>query len=291
MIKRILYIYFASILFAALSYAEIKVEISMDKYEFLEAEPIFLKVNFFNNSNSIDSINYYPIEEFYNYMEVNGINEKKIFKGGIIVDFLRTPYTLINPHQNIYRIFNLLEYRGDVKLKYSLHGRGFYLSNGKYTLNYSFNKEFKSNEIKFTVKTPEGNELNIFNKLIRAYEINDGRPWTLDSIILKKDTYYDIVVNNPESIYWEEAVFRYNEECKWLKQVNTDTNTNKEFIKRFPNSFFMKDVLISLCKSMYHSEEGEPAVILFLNYLMENYPNYSVSALAKEQLVKKEYLN
>lgn len=290
--KRFLYIYVVSILFATLTYAEIKVEISLDKYEFLEAEPIIYRIIFTNKSNSVDSINYYAIDENFNQIEFSSIDSRKILIGGWTSDFIGgSPYRRIESNQKLERIGNLLEFRGDKKLKHGLYGAEMYLSEGVYKIKYSYNKQFESNEITINIIKPQKKEIEVFNKLLRAYQINDGNPWIMDSILLKKEIYYDIVVNNPESIYWEEAVNRYNEESNWLKLDYTDIYVNKEFVQRFPNSLFLRDVLINLCQAIYLYEGGTPAVSFYLNYLIENYQNYSVSAIAKEQLEKKEYLN
>jgi hypothetical protein len=291
MYRKILFI--CIIIYSVTSFAEIKVEISINKNEFLEAEPIFCSLKFINNSDFIDSIDYDLLGLYYleilspenkkmNYF--GGINGKIVLKGEWI------PLKKIEPRKEIVNSFNLLHYWGDILLNPRLNGAPGYLSSGSYTLRYNYDNRFYSSEINFKVNKPENDELNVFRKLIKAYQINDGKPWTMDSILLKKDTYYEIVINHPQSIYWEEAVYRYNEECNWLKLDYTDIYANKEFVRRFPYSFYIRHILINLCQAIYLYEGGEPAVNFYLQNLIENYKNYSVSEHAKEQLSKKEYL-
>lgn len=271
--------------------AEFKVKLSLDKDKFLEGESIFCHVSFVNNSQNSDSLIYEAINEDFNQMELKKSDGSKIVINGFISDFVgRVPYVKFSPHQVHEDILNLLKYRGNVILKHATLGMRMYLSKGDYTLNYKYNT-LVSNEISFTVSEPQDMERYVLNRLIEAYEIPDINFRTADSIILKKDIYYDIVLNHPESIYWEEAVYRYNEESNWLKLDYTDIHINKEFVKRFPNSYFIRHVLINLCQAMYLYEGGLAAVEAYLGQLIENFENYAVSGAAKEQLLKKEYLN
>ena len=272
------------------THAEITVKISVDKNEFLEGEPIFCNIRFINNSDNLDSLTLDQLE-LYSIQIKSAQNKKMYFFGGIGCWLNDIPYKKIEPNQEISYAFNLLSYWGNTKLIRGLHGAAGYLSADNYILKYNYENKLFSNDINLKIIKPIGNEDIVFNTLLKAYQINDGNPWIMDSILLKKNTYYKVVLNHPQSIYWEEAVYRYNEESNWLKLDYTDINVNKEFVKRFPNSYFMRHILINLCQAMYLYEGGLPAVEAYLGYLIENYENYAVSQAAKEQLLKKEYLN
>ena len=281
-------------LFISSSYADVSVEISLDKHEFLEAEPIFYHIKFINNSNSIDSINYFALNEYYNQLVVSGTAGKEIFRGGRIMtsDFYgKIPVINIGANDTIERSQNLLDVAGNIKLRYVLHGAEMYLSQGIYKLKYSYGNQYESNELIINIQKAQDKEEEVFRKLLKGYMIDDGKPWRMDSILFKKDTYYEIALNYPESIYWEEAVYRYNEESNYLKLDYKDINVNKEFVKRYPDSYIIRNILINVCQAIYYYGGGKPAVDFYLSYLIENFQNYRVFDCAKEQMEKKEYLN
>ncbi len=283
-------IIFSLISFSNYSFAEIEIKISVDKNEYLEAEPIICNLSFINNSDFPDSIDHDKLGLYY--IKIQSPENKKIIYAGSIGDYIGSiRYRKIDPHGLTGSTFNLLNFFVEKIVTLNINSAPGYLSSGSYTIKYSYANKLTSNEIKININKPIDSELLVFEKLIKAYQINDGKPWIMDSILLKKDSYYDIVVNHPESVYWEEAVYRYNQECNWLKFDYTDIYVNKEFVKRFPNSINIRHILINLCQSIYLYEGGEPAVNFYLEYLIENYRKYDVSVFAKEQQIKKEYLN
>lgn len=278
------YLLIVTALYLNISFSEIVVEISTDKNRYLEAEPIFFTVLYINKSDHTDSLSYEQLG-LWNIQTSNSDNKKMFFQGDI-PGYLQMKYKKFKPGDTLGVFTNFLNYWRTQRLNTKLLGASGYLSKGNYSIKY-----LNSNIINLQINEPIADERIVFNKLIRAYQINDGNPWIMDSILHKKDTYYDIVLNHTQSIYWEEAVYRYNEESNWLKLDYTDIYVNKEFVKRFPDSYFMRHILINLCQAIYHYEGGESAVNAYLQYLIENYENYAVSSHAKEQLIKKEYLN
>ena len=274
-----------------ITYAEITTEISLNKSEYLEAEPIIFTIKFENNSALIDSVNIDFIEQYNNFIKIKCDKEKEFFGNfGIGDHFGGIIYQKFSPKQQVVRVRDLSNTFGDVRLKYSLNGRRLYLSEGRYVVKYE-NGAFSSNELVFNVKRPLGTDLEAFEKLIRAYQINDGKPWTMDSILLKRDIYYEVAVNYPESVYFDEAVYRYNEETEYLHVDSLDIKMDKEYLEKFPDSFFMFTILKTLSTGIYKFEGGEIPVNEYLNYIQSKYPNLGISALAKQILEEKTYLN
>ena len=165
-----------------------------------------------------------------------------------------------------------------------------YLSAASYSIKYNFKNRLTSNEFSFLLNQPSGIDAIVFQKLMQAYRIMDGRSETIDSSSKKKDLHYEIAKNYPESAYWEEAVYRYNSISDFLSLLYTDTNVNMEFIKRYPNSYFVKPIALNLWESIYRYEGGETAVASNMKYITENYENSIISEIAKEQQSKKDYL-
>ncbi|MCC7158002.1 MAG: hypothetical protein IT281_00525, partial [Ignavibacteria bacterium] len=125
---------------------------------------------------------------------------------------------------------------------------------------------------------------------VEAYQIKDISFISIDSILLKRDLYFEIAENNENSVYWEEAVYRYNEESKWLKVDSVDIGVNKKFIEKYPNSYFLPLVFKKLCKAIYLYGGGESEVEEYLNYLMFKHQNCNIYTMALEEKTTKTYL-
>ncbi len=278
----------ALLLFTSISFSEIEVKISVNKNEFLEAEPIICALSFVNNSDAVDSISFDELDFFHIKIQINE-NKELIYIGssGDYIGSIR--YIKLGPFSQRIEKFNLLRYYIDKIVTLSINSAPGYLSAGSYSMKYNFKSKLTSNECSFVVNQPSGSDAIEFQKLMQAYRIIDGRPETIDSSYVKKDLYYDIAKNYPESAYWEEAVFRYNSITDFLSLSYADTNVNMEFIKRYPNSYFAKVVILNLWKSIFLYEGGETAVESNMKYVIENFENSIISEIAKEQQSKKDY--
>ncbi|MEO8513296.1 MAG: hypothetical protein ABI543_07040 [Ignavibacteria bacterium] len=271
------------------SYSEIEIKISVDKNEYLEGENIICNLSFINNSDSPDSLDYDKFGLYY--IKIKSPENKEIqYTGGFGCWVGSVGYRKIKPHDSTGSTFILNNLFVDKVVSLSVNSAPGFLTNGFYVVKYNYGERLTSNEIMININQPTGLDGLVFEKLITAYKINDMKHGTVDSIFVKKENYYEIALGYTESIYWEEAVYRYNQECNWLNLAYTDINVNKAFIKRFPNSIYVSHILINLCQSIYHYQGGEQAVTLCLDDLIENYKNYDVSVYAKEQLLKKDYL-
>lgn len=291
MSKLILLLFFFLISYISNIHAEIEVRISTDKSEYLEAEPILCTLSFINNSDLPDSIDYDKFFGLY-YIKVHDQKKKKHQYNGVHGDWIGgARYRLIKPNDTISDSFILSELFAKTILSYSINSAPGYLTCGAYTIQYNYSNNLLSNEIVINIIEPTGIEKIVFDKLVAAYLINDMNHGHIDSIFIKQKHYYEIARIYPESVYWQEAVFRYNQVSRWLNLAYTDISINKEFIERFPNSIYVKHILINLCQAIYHYEGGESVVIIYLQNLIKNYPKSNVSMLAKELMLKKEYLN
>lgn len=291
MSKLILILFFVQVSYFSSIQAEIVVRISTDKSEYLEAEPIICTLSFINNSEFSDSIDYDKIFGLY-YIKVHDQKKKKLQYNGGHGDWIGgARYRLIKPNDTVSNSFILSELFANTILSKSINSAPGYLTSGAYSIQYNYSNSLLSNEIIINIIEPTGIEKIVFDKLVTAYFIYDMNHSDTDSIFIKQKYYYDIARNYPESVYWQEAVFRYNQVSKWLNLAYTDISVNKEFIIRFPNSIYVKHILINLCQAIYHYEGGESVVIIYLQNLIENYPKSNVSLHAKELMLKKEYLN
>jgi hypothetical protein len=290
MSKLILILFFVLISNFSYIQAEIVVRISADKSEYLEVEPIICTLSFINNSEFSDSIDYDKLGLYY--IKVYDHEKKKLQYNGGHGDWIGgARYRLIKPNDTISDSFILSELFANTILSYSINSAPGYLTSGAYTIQYNYSNILLSNEIIINIIEPTGIEKIVFDKLVTAYLINDMNHSHIDSIFIKQKFYYEIARSYPESIYWEEAVFRYNQVSRWLNLAYTDISINKEFIERFPNSIYVKHILNNLCRAIYHYEGGDSVVIIYLQKLIENYPKSNVSRAAKDQMLKKGYLN
>jgi len=277
-------------------FSQIETEIYLNKYEFLEAEPIIFTIKFKNNSSQQDTTSIDFIESYDNYIKVSSENNVKILYRLFVGDRIGGPLPIIfSPNQETLKMCNLLDHFGTVKYKYHLNGAWLYFAEGKYSIKYEIIyyglNVNASNEISFVVNKPQGIDTEACQKLMRAYEINDGNPWIMDSILLKRELYYEVAKNYPESTYLEEAIFRYNQETWYLEVDNLDFDLDKYFIEKFPDSYFMSTVLYTLSKGIYKFEGGEQAVFKYFKYIIENFSNFRACIEAKWVLENKIYLN
>lgn len=289
-LKQIIYpIFFIALISSSSS--KIVTEIFLDKDNYLEAEPIIFTIKFANNDPIIDSVNIDFISQYCSYIRINCETQKrKIFTNFLISDNFGIAYQKFLPKQQVVWVRDLSNTYGDVELKYSLNGRSLYLSEGRYSIKYEIDS-LLSNELVFNIEKPNGRDFEAFEKLIRAYQINDGKPWTMDSILLKRDIYYDVAVNYPESVYFKEAVFRYNEETEYLHVDKLDIELDKQFLEKYPETYFTVTILKTLSTGIYKFEGGEIPVNDYLNYIQSKYPNMGISRVAKQILEEKTYLN
>lgn len=204
----------------------------------------------------------------------------------------------MHPYQEIIKVCNILDHYGNTEIKYNYYSRELYLNEGTYTIKYEFrDNEKNSNELTLVVNKPRNKDLEAFQKLIRAYQINDGMPWIInnvlgiwDSIYLKRDIFCDVATNYLESNYNELAIYRYNKEIGLIGIDSLIIDIDKYFVEKFPESYFMTTVLTTLCKALYKFTGGEDAVIDYLTYIIQNFSNFGVSNIAKVCLQTKNYL-
>lgn len=271
-------------------FSEIEVRISTDKTEYLEAEPIVCTLTFYNNSENIDSIDVDKLGIYY--IKITSKHSDKVQYTGGIGDWIGpAKYVKIKSYGSIDDVFILNHIFVNTILNFWFNSAPGYLAADSYSVQYSFNEKFISKIININILRAEGKELVVFNDLIEANKIISRYRSDIDSLYIKQKKYYDLALNNKESVYWEEAVFRYNEMCNWLKLAYSDIDLNREFIENSPNSFYIKTILINLCQAIYEYEGGEEAVNKNLISLMEKYPNSHVFSEAKHQLKQKDYLN
>jgi hypothetical protein len=271
------------------SHSEIEVKISVDKNIYLEAEPIICTLSFINISEVVDSIGFDELE--YNHIKFQTFGDKKIIYIGSFGDYIGSARFLkLAPHTSRVEKFNVLNFYIDTIVTPSINSAPGYLSAGQYKMNYNFYNRLNSIECNFIVNQPSGIDSLVFQKLMRAYQIVDGQRGTIDSSYLKRDFYYEIAKNYPESVYWGEAVYRYNIVSNFLNLIYTDTDINLEFINRFPNSYLVKPILLNLWRSIYLYEGGESAVESNMKYILENFENSIIFEVVKEQQINKDYL-
>jgi hypothetical protein len=101
-------------------YSEITTEIYLNKSEYLEAEPIIFTIKFKNNSNSLDSIEMSSVDEYVSYIIFQSVEKKEMHYNYMTSDRIGGPlYLKFLPEQEIFKVSDLSNKVGNIKLKYS----------------------------------------------------------------------------------------------------------------------------------------------------------------------------
>lgn len=263
--------------------SQLKKEFSLNKNEYYVAESIFYHIKVTNESEFTDSVSSSAFDGVYNCLGLEADDKREILQNSST----GFAFKKIKPGEVFEAYGNVLDFLGDKFVNTGGYGGGYYLNEGTFKLTHCLLRD-KFFDIK--VIKPAGSELEVLNKLLSAFNIKDLKIGSSDTLYLKMHALHQIALEHPQSLYWEKIVYEYNKECDWLRIFDTDIDLNKDFISRYPNSFYMELVLLNLSKSIFNFQGGEPAIVEYLNHLIAKNPGSLAEKEAKKLLKSNDYL-
>lgn len=269
-------------------------ELSLNKSSYVEIEPIIIKLTVKNNGSNTDSISFYDYEAFLNNLEVTSENNDEILSVTDISDFFKIPYTKIEPGEEIIIEAKLQQSYGNKFLNELL-----YFSKGVYTVRYhSEDRKNYSNKIYFTVTEPEGVDIQVLNevkKLITMEVFDFGLPENkrlqVNKIEAKFEFIKTLMNKYPANTYTEEIYNMYNMTYGSLGMKEDIIDKNMWFIKNYPNSFYVRDIMYRTMHAIYHFRNGDEDVFKVLDMITQDYPNTVASEVAQEFKNNRKYQN
>jgi hypothetical protein len=250
---------------------EFKLQISLTKDTYLEAEPIWLDVTLINVSQ--DTARAWglclPCQMGF---EVIVLDERgdTLEYNGLLYDMKRGPGWIMKPGETYYNCLDLSEHYGDAPEPLAPMATFTFtksLKPGKYTVTSSYHirsQTIESNQVKFEVKPPTGEEKEAYVLLQEAYIFYIRSK--LDSMTQK---LHEINSLYPKSGYAEKA-------CKHLV-------LDEMLINNFPNSGFTLSALRAKASRKNEKEKKE-----FLQRIISNHPE-TRSAKFAEQMLRFSY--
>jgi len=286
--------------------SNIEINILSNKSEYLKLEPVWITVQMKNTGSDVDSVNLHESMELLPKFVVTDMKGNVLNYKYISFEYGPPKYIKLNSNEIINYDIELLLGYGD-KLLSEKHPfkyiPGSYFSEGNYSVLIDFDNDYKkgtisSNKINFSVKSPENNELLVFNdilKINRQYD-SDKIAWG-DYIGAIKDLY------NTNSIYSEEILLNSIYPVCWLQGSFSNTKNNylfnkgliedcKTFFDKYPNSGYCNMLLKEFLSPYVRiSKKSRNDVDNFLNALIEKYPSTKIYDAAIKLKSEGVFLN
>ncbi|MDD5363118.1 MAG: hypothetical protein PHN88_13370 [Ignavibacteria bacterium] len=180
-----------------------------------------------------------------------------------------------------------------------------YFSEGKYSVMLKHGTDYLkeiiySNKIEFSSKTPENNDLNIFNRLIYICKIYDVKftDWENYNNDLKR-LYYD----NNSNIYSEEIFYNYFQNTLMILDIPEHKEYGKLFNDRFigeceafldknPDTYYSGKILEGLLPNYVRRlNKSKAEAYYYLKGLMNKYPNTKIHSAVINYLSNTKYIN
>lgn len=240
---------------------ELKLEISLSKVTHLEMEAIWLDASLTNMGKDTIRIMGIGLPSGWGFkLEIKDEMGNILKYTGPEYDYAAGPGYLLNPGESYYECFNLPECFGKVHFL-----EDFFLPTlriGKYTAKGEYwlrrDSKISSNEIRFEVKSPMGDEKKAYELFKKAREYRFAKEHDLKNVLK------ELLVSYPKSVYAERA-------SKELLDRET-------FLDKFPNSGFNQTALRALAR-MAKQKKDE-----FLKKVIGKYPDTRSAKFAEKIL-------
>jgi hypothetical protein len=253
---------------------EFKLQISLTKDTYLEAEPIWLDVTLINVSQ--DTARAWglclPCQMGF---EVIVLDERgdTLEYNGLLYDMKRGPGWIMKPGETYYNCLDLSEHYGDAPEPLAPMATFTFtksLKPGKYFVaakHHIRSQTISSNELEFEINTPMGKDQEGYRLLHSAY-----LAWIKGkSHSTIQDTLSEIIKLYPTSPYAEKA-FRHLPQRK-----------DELFLERFPNSGYTRGAIQAITSYMSHQMGRN-----FLKQIIKQNPE-TRSAKFAEQMLRYSY--
>ncbi len=262
-----------------------KLEIKLDKQNYISHEPIWLDITLTNITS--DTLRTHGLvspncRKFF--IELIDEAGKLVEYTGAVNSMVTLPgKLLLNAGEQDYRSFDLLELFAsyDKNSGYSVPIMRFpFIPEGTYTVRVLFEDDI-SNELTFNIVEPAGDEKEALELIEKA-----GKIWKQNNTDPSSQIYKEIVERFPNSVFAETCFYlsRFYSQERWngLKDGSYDKRIlYKEMLHNYPNSGQSKGWLMAITRDMDDSKKMN-----FLNKLKETNPN-TRSAKFIEQMQRR----
>lgn len=289
-----LLIYLSSAMFAPPGYSNvlsnIKISIVSNKYDYVILEPIWLTVNFKNESNEVDSVDILENVDLLQNLFVKDPRGIKIDYHYVCNDRL-PKYIKIPPSGEISFDIEISNGYGNIILSNKVNpGPESYFSEGNYSVQSYFKTSHGiaySNTIDFTVSKPFDSDSTLFEQILNIYKNHGSIIPDLKKISHELRTF---ITENPNSIYVEQAFYYYTYAVLIGKELVNKSFVDDcaDFLNTYPNSFYCYDIL-RLSMKPYIKVYGKSNFINYTKTLVEKYPDTKVSEAVKNLSREKKY--
>jgi len=271
---------------------KIDLQINLNKYEFIVAEPIWLSIYVSNNTEYDIIMNFDYITRKIKIEDSNGKFWKRNLEGNLV------DYKNFKPGQNMQYDYELKSWFG--KHDSSLHIN--YFPPGDYQIQVVLKQnlfkdtdrfspkkkdgiliEAHSNKINFTVHSPKGENiiaLQYFDQGVKYLLTDEFKP----QLAL---TYFDTIINYYQNnIYREEAmmmaglVYRYSNIDSLF---NISINRYERLLHEYPNSLYYKQALGKIINRT-RSKNDKSTIVKILKKVALEHPNTKAGNKAQEYL-------
>jgi hypothetical protein len=261
-----------------------EINISSDKNEYSQLEPVWITIKVKNISLRADSLyNFDYVEDLLQRLTVSDSNGNKLKYHYYFIDKLQT---FLKFDVNEEKSFDV-----ELSLGYSENRLG-----EKFSPIYIPPAYFS--EGKFSVKQPQGNDLILFNRLkdiSKTYDVK-FRDWESYIYDLKK-----LYSDNPDNIYSEEIFYnclfiinmlQVHSKPEYRKYINEEfLDEIKTFIGKNPNTLYNERIIQMIPFYVRNLNISKQYITEFLNSLIEKYPNTKAQFIALKYLKDEKYID
>jgi hypothetical protein len=228
----------------------LQLEIGLSKQTYLAREPIWLDAVATNiSSDTVRSWGFGPpcLESFH--IEVRDSLGKVLPYTGPMWDYVRGDGFLMGPNEQYYGCYDLVYLFASSRIHFWFG----LIPPGKYSVRAGYEGAV-TQEISFEIVEPTGQEKEVYQMLIKAFEIAPNSP-----------VFREVVERYPKSVYAETA-FR-------------ELFRRSELLKRFPNSGYTEISLSAATRELSREAKHE-----YLSEVINEYPETRAAKFAKQML-------
>ncbi|MGB2989580.1 MAG: tetratricopeptide repeat protein [Candidatus Zixiibacteriota bacterium] len=238
-----------------------EIKIHSDKTEYLTREPISVRYEVKNISDSTICFAFDNVKEFFNIKDQQERGYANIEHG----DYFICPDT-IHPNE----VFKGSE---------GIDSRYRIFQPGEYTCFLDF-FVCKSNILKIKVKNPTGDERKALDLYLEAQKLHwckDKNPKKWEQAFYK---YLELADKYPKSVYAPMSLYTALFKAHVIKDKNKVISVCKKLIENYPDFYYIDDTFYNLVGN-YKVLEDKAGAIEYMKELIKKYPNTKISERAE----------
>lgn len=288
------------------SKSNFEVEISSNKSEYYQLEPVWITVKIKNIGSAIDSFSFINNDYMLRNLIVSDMNGNDLKGNFPLIEYGNPDYIKLKSNEQMSFDICVNFAFGENKLLkdhpiYIFYPE-YYFEKGKYEVKFKFDKDISgigrehdnkfinSNKIEFSVKTPDKNEMKIFNRIIEINKTNEYENQNGNEFITDLKKLYD---KNQNSIYSEELFYNYIHNTAYKNAKSGEfLDLLKSFYEKYPDSYFNQKVAESLILLIVNNtDKTKEEVINYLKEIMDKHPNTKIKEAISFYINEDFYLN